>query len=226
MPGFGELVLIVLGGSLAFSPKELPKIGRMMGFQAGRAVGYLQKMRSEVFQLAEKTDMVKVHEEIQETMHQLNAIRAELKDSVNVFGVSAVRGNPPGQSASRRGAGGNASNEAREQDRDHATVVVPDHVIHDGVDSIKNDSDGDEGYTGGKVPGTRASEHSTDDHSFILPVSASAAGLVPKRGDVPTGSEMLFDALQEERVARNAAEFMKQQAGFVPGGKTKHNGDT
>jgi Sec-independent protein translocase protein TatA len=214
MPGVGELVLIVLGGSLAFSPKELPKIGRMLGFQAGRAVGYLQKVRSEVFQLAEKTDMVKVHEEIQETMHQLNAIRAELKESVNVFGVTAVRGNRSGQSmvAGRRTRGLDDTNNETEKQ-------------HDNVNSINYGSD--TGYKEeNNVPGLRniTGESRTGDQSFMLPVSASAVGLVPKRGKVPTGSEVLFDALQEERVARNAAEFMKQQAGFLPqGAQGKHD---
>lgn len=209
-----------------FSPKELPRIGRMLGFHAGRAVGYLQKMRSEVFQLAEKTDMVKVHEEMQETMHQLNAIRAELKDSVNVFGVAAARGNRPGQWSSRRGTEAyEMNNETRRQDRTRnaAEAVVPDHM-----DSINNNSIEDGRYTGEKGPGTSSlgGQYSSDDQSFVVPVSASAAGLVPKRGMVPTGSEILFDALQEERVARNAAEFMRRQAGFVSVEKTRPDGDT
>ena len=209
-------MLIVLGGSLAFSPKELPKIGRMLGFQAGRAVGYLQKVRSEVFQLAEKTDMVKVHEEIQETMHQLNAIRAELKDSVNVFGVTAVRGNRSGQTvvAGRRTGGlTETNNETDRQDR--ATVVARDNV--NSINYVNDDTK----YNIKEKKGPRkpTGEYRAGDLSFMLPVSASAAGLVPKRGKVPTGSEMLFDALQEERVGRHAAEFMKQQAGLEAQGK-------
>jgi len=44
----------------------------------------------------------------------------------------------------------------------------------------------------------------------IIPVSAVAAGLVPDRSAAtPTGSEVLFDALQEERVAEDALLFYR-----------------
>ena len=45
----------------------------------------------------------------------------------------------------------------------------------------------------------------------VLPISAQSAGLVPDRtATAPTGSEILLDALQEEKVARQAQAFFKQ----------------
>jgi len=61
-------------------------------------------------------------------------------------------------------------------------------------------------------PPTANSSRSRPGHS---PGSAAAAGLLPERaGRVPSGAEMMLDALREERVAHQALEFMRQQQGL------------
>jgi hypothetical protein len=61
-------------------------------------------------------------------------------------------------------------------------------------------------------PPTANSSRSLPGH---IPVSAAAAGLLPERaGRVPSGAEMMLDALREERVAHQALEFMRQQQGL------------
>lgn len=57
----------------------------------------------------------------------------------------------------------------------------------------------------------------------VIPVSAVQAGLAPNRtGTTPTGSEVLLDALQEERVAHQARVFFLQQGVQMP---TSGNGE-
>ena len=58
-------------------------------------------------------------------------------------------------------------------------------------------------------------QHPTEQYPFqVLEVSALHAGLVPDRTNtIPTGSEIVADALQEERVARHALHFLEQQVG-------------
>ena len=65
----------------------------------------------------------------------------------------------------------------------------------------------------GSGSGTISADSSTDnDTLYVIPISAVQAGLVPDRiGSIPTGSEILSDALQEERVAHQARAFFKQQ---------------
>lgn len=50
-----------------------------------------------------------------------------------------------------------------------------------------------------------------------MPVSAVMAGRAPNRSStVPTGADIMLDALAEEEVARQAQRFLRQQPGWPP----------
>lgn len=68
----------------------------------------------------------------------------------------------------------------------------------------------------GQEPSARASARPPDDSLEmvggvpVIPVSAAQAGLLPERkGEVVLASELLFDAVQEERVAHQAQAFFQ-----------------
>lgn len=50
----------------------------------------------------------------------------------------------------------------------------------------------------------------------VLPISAESAGLLPKRSDGPTGSDLVLEAVLEAEVAENAKLFVSQPHDQLP----------
>ncbi|KAF4386894.1 hypothetical protein F8388_006849 [Cannabis sativa] len=87
---YGELFLLIgataalvaeLGLCLFFvlRPKDLPIIARTLGRFAGRSIGYVQLVLGQFENVMHQSQARQVHEELQETMSQLEAIRHEIR---------------------------------------------------------------------------------------------------------------------------------------------------
>jgi hypothetical protein len=70
-------------------------------------------------------------------------------------------------------------------------------------------------FLGGAVGGSGREGGLRADGLQPMPVSAVAAGRVPDRSStLPTGADIVMDALAEEDVAQQAALFLRQQPGW------------
>lgn len=68
--------------------------------------------------------------------------------------------------------------------------------------------------TGG---GVNKGQGINEDGLQPMPVSAVTAGRVPNRSSsIPTGADIMLDAIAEEEVAHQALRFLKQQPGWRP----------
>ncbi|EFN51635.1 hypothetical protein CHLNCDRAFT_55034 [Chlorella variabilis] len=85
MFSLGEMVVLAVAAAWVFGPNELPRMARAAGRLTGQATGFLYRTRARFFQFAEETEMTKLHQEVQATMHQLHAIRSELQGGINIF---------------------------------------------------------------------------------------------------------------------------------------------
>ncbi|PSC74359.1 sec-independent translocase [Micractinium conductrix] len=85
MFSIGEIVVLAIASAWVFGPKELPRVAKAAGLLTGRATGFLYRTRAKLFKFAEETEMTKLHEEMQATMYQLNAIRSELQGGISLF---------------------------------------------------------------------------------------------------------------------------------------------
>ena len=198
--GHGGGVCLVVEG-----PKEVPKMGRMLGKYVGMGVGKMQKMRRYVEDYAEKHDVQGVQEELEMTVKQLERIRAEVRSSVDVLGTFAA-------------AGGGKGRKGREGREDGGGGAV-------GVGSNTSSSNTGSSNTGVGSNTSGENVKRREENMMVvvreeegIPVSAKSAGLLPdreKEGGAPTGSELLFDCLKEEEVAKHASMFMKRGHGVV-----------
>ena len=227
-------------------PKEVPKLGRRLGEYAGRTVGKMQRWRREVLDFAEKTDMVKTHEELRHTMRQLERIRAEMRSSVDVFSGRGMEQFSDGRRREEKhhskprydgkGTGVDGRYSQRESDGPQVESMVEgmrgqslivennqgrqtfQHVIEKihGVTSEKKGEKKEQQQrhntdtwreTGhGQHHEGKGSTSSLGIEQW--PISATQAGLIPDRSkEMLSGSLMLMDAVQEERVASMARDF-------------------
>eukprot|EP00891_Asterochloris_glomerata_P009686 jgi/Astpho2/9686/Aster-x0865 len=78
-----ELLVILGVGSLMLGPKDLPKLGRYAGLATGRAAAYATAARNRFTTFAQEAQITKLHSEMQQSMQQLQAIKAELSGNIN-----------------------------------------------------------------------------------------------------------------------------------------------
>jgi hypothetical protein len=131
------------------------------------------RIRSQVIQFGEQSEVKKLQDELRATAEQLDSIRRELGGGFNIF--------QPGPLAKK------ALNMTN-------TLKTPLR-FENKQQEIKEHS---HTHPQPQSPPT------------FLPISASAAGLVPDRTkSAPSGSEILSDALQEEHVAHSATAYFR-----------------
>ena len=180
-------LLALLLGAIVVKPSELPSLGRKAGRIAGKAVRKLQLMRREIGEYVEKNEMASVQQELQQTVAQLEKIRQEVRS------ISSVRSmvfdpSSPLRHADRKHIEENENVMMEVEDR--MTVEPPK------AKCVKAEGSENPGFT-------------------VIPVSAKDVGLVSdvsldSDGEEVTGSQVLVDALQEERVAAHARQFFQQ----------------
>lgn len=56
-----QLILLLGAAAMAFGPKELPKVARVLGLLTGQAAGSIFALRQRMSQLAEHTEIHEVH---------------------------------------------------------------------------------------------------------------------------------------------------------------------
>jgi len=234
-------VLTILRSSYNFpaGPKELPRMGRALGKLTGRATGFIYKARAQLFNFAEKTELTKVQQELQMTMQQLQAIRNELQGGINILDPGPMSrqilgraGGGGGGSAGGRGVGERVGKNSSVENISKSTTLssqqqqsnLPfaasgvaasaaaaprENITATATDSrIGSFQAAAQTQTLLQQPLQQHQHHSVE----VLPISAAAAGLVPDRSQLnPAASEILADALQEEKIAQQALQFFQQQ---------------
>jgi Sec-independent protein translocase protein TatA len=205
---FESAALGLVLAALVVKPSELPPLARRLGRTAGRAVNRLEGMKRELGEYVEKNELRSVQDELEQTMGQLNRIRHEVRS------VSSVRG------MMMDFASGSGRNEG---------AVRDEHRQRDAENRMD-----DLGSPGGRpakgLPGAgmhvnhRGSATPTVPYA-VLPVSARDVQLARHANgknntnecadkkttknacDETTGSGILKASLEEERVAKTAAQF-------------------
>lgn len=74
-------------GALFVKPHELPRLARQAGRIAGRAATKLQRIRRDISDYVDKNEMSSVHEELQDTVAQLDKIRRDVKSVSSLKGM-------------------------------------------------------------------------------------------------------------------------------------------
>lgn len=213
MTVFESAALGLLLAALLAKPSELPPLGRRLGRVAGRAVNRFQSMKRELGEYVEKNELHSVHDELERTLGQLSKIRQDVRSVSSVRGMmtefasgsqrdgraAAELRDEHGRDAKRVGAAGMAGTAGTAGTAPGPTpyTVLPISA-HDvrraraaetadtaGISASLTKNTGDTGDTG-----------DTSDRSIRL------------GGDDITGSGILKATLEEERVAKAAAQFL------------------
>lgn len=202
---FESAVFGLVLAALVVKPSELPPLARRLGRTAGRAVNRFQSMKQELSEYVEKNELRSVHDEFEQTMGQLNKIRQDVRSVSSVRGMMMEFASAPGRDGrdSRNGSGG------RRVD-DQSLSNAPVGRGETGKPKGLHEPDEERGATM-TVPYT------------VLPVSArdvqrarsantikSNDSIAANESDEATGSGLLRAALEEERVAKTAAQFFSR----------------
>jgi Sec-independent protein translocase protein TatA len=227
MPSNCLYYILISLSNFSAGPKELPRMGRALGKLTGRATGFIYRARAQLFDFAEKTELTKVQQELQMTMQQLQAIRNELQGGINILDpgplTRQVLGGHGGSGGSLRSSigglgtsSGNSNNSAnlsvqRQQSNNLPFAASGASTMSRTTAAAAANVSLGSFQAPPSLPSPLLQQPQT--YSFeVLPISAAAAGLVPDRShSIPAASEILADALQEEKVAHQALQFFQQQ---------------
>ena len=207
MTVFESAALGLLLAALLAKPSELPPLGRRLGRVAGRAVNRFQSMKRELGEYVEKNELHSVHDELERTLGQLSKIRHDVRSVSSVRGMmsefasgsqrdgraAAELRDEHGRDAKRVGAAGTAG--TAPGPTPYTVLPISAHDVRRaraaetadtaGISASLTKNTGDTGNTG-----------DTSDRSIRL------------GGDDITGSGILKATLEEERVAKAAAQFL------------------
>jgi Sec-independent protein translocase protein TatA len=198
---FESGMLALFLGALVVKPSELPTLGRRAGRLAGRAVRRFQDMKRELGDYVDKNELRLVQEELEHTMSQLNKIRQDVRSVSSVQGIV--------MDFSKHNTAGSTAGEVK-------TAMIED------TEMKERKADG-----GVKVDGVRAGAGSQLPYD-VLPVSArdvrlaqeevgtstnsSSSSRKPKSEDLEcSGSALLRETIEDERIARAASQFLGRQ---------------
>lgn len=210
MTVFESAALGLLLAALLAKPSELPPLGRRLGRVAGRAVNRFQSMKRELGEYVEKNELHSVHDELERTLGQLSKIRQDVRS------VSSVRGMMT-EFASGSQRDGRAAAELRDEHGRDAKRVGAAGMA--GTAGTAGTAPGPTPYTvlpisAHDVRRARAAETAdTAGISASLTKNTGDTGDTSDRsirlgGDDITGSGILKATLEEERVAKAAAQFL------------------
>lgn len=172
-------------------------------------------MRHEAQNLAEKAEIDKLQSELQATMSQLQAIQAELRGGLNPMTpgrvLHGVLANAAKEKIDSDGAksgidfGEIAQREEKTVDDRHVyRKPTPGLYAQESVRTAARNIIVDSNHE------LVANDEDTTSNVDVIPVSAESAGLVPQRNmKLTRASELIADAMQEERVAKQALEFLR-----------------
>eukprot|EP00210_Caulerpa_lentillifera_P007995 g7634.t1 len=85
--GFDNTGLLIAGvfGALVLKPHQLNSLGRSCGKVLGLMVGYLSNLRDEIENSKHKNEIVKIHNEVQESLATLHSIQYQVKRGTKIM---------------------------------------------------------------------------------------------------------------------------------------------
>ncbi|WOH11461.1 hypothetical protein DCAR_0830948 [Daucus carota subsp. sativus] len=217
---YGQLLLLI-GAVVAFTgPKDFPRVSRLAGRMAGRAIGYVQLARGQFDVIMHQSQAQQVHKELKDTMAQLEAIRHEIRT------VSFMN---PGQLTTRLVDNLDQTTAANVTlftwgglESTESEKVITENVSRTTTPKVATASSSFDIYSKATAYASLAESSAlnsgpgTSDISdksgllAVLPVSAESAGLLPNRKGTVSGSDLVLEAIVEAEVANNAKEFFAQ----------------
>ncbi|KAJ4782573.1 Sec-independent protein translocase protein TatB [Rhynchospora pubera] len=235
---YGELFLILGATAVLIGPKDLPKITKLAGRAAGRAIAYVQVARGHFDTIMQQSQASKVHKELQDTMAQLEAIRHEIR-SISMINPTPLTRRLDQTEPIPQNNGGNADSGVVKSDvgddmtmkitKEMSSVDTVSSSLHRQAMSYAKLAESPSIRSGVTVTSSDSTIKMTDKGDqvgllAVLPVSAETAGLLPKRTSEETmGSDILLDAIVEEEVATNAKQFFSQPENQIPKEPLKTN---
>ncbi|KAJ7292295.1 hypothetical protein O6H91_07G024000 [Diphasiastrum complanatum] len=224
----GEVVL-VLGAAVAFfGPKDIPVIARALGRLSGKAVGHVRAARGQLDDIMQRTQVDQVHKDLQETMSQLEAIRHEIRSGMSILHPGPITREVLNSSTTnlftQQGEKGNDQKSpighvdlfgsVHKSIMEERIALKSNHILETSVNMAKDFKVG--------VPSSVATAPqvmtniSGDKELFILPVSAAMAGLLSSKKGLMTGSNLVLESVEEQKVASQALEFLRQPETLGP----------
>lgn len=210
MTVFESAALGLLLAALLAKPSELPPLGRRLGRVAGRAVNRFQSMKRELGEYVEKNELHSVHDELERTLGQLSKIRQDVRSVSSVRGMmtefasgsqrdgraAAELRDEHGRDAKRVGAAGTAGTAGTADTAGTAPSPTPYTVLPISAHDVRRARAAETADTAGISASSTKNTGDTSDTSIRL------------GGDDITGSGILKATLEEERVAKAAAQFL------------------
>ncbi|KAL4200062.1 hypothetical protein AMTRI_Chr03g147850 [Amborella trichopoda] len=221
---YGEIFLILGATAALIGPKDLPIIARAAGRLAGRAVGHVQSARGHLQDVLQVSQASQVHKELQDTMAQLDAIRYEIR-SLRIINPTPMTRSldhtevtlssvqmEKSSIITEKTQEAHRSPEFSLQNNQEATMSSARLHSQATAYAMLAESPALKKRTL-QVGNGDAKEltENMDGLLSVLPVSAENTGLLPKRADVPRGSDLMLEAIIEAEVARNARQFFGEQ---------------
>mmetsp|Transcript_40019 Transcript_40019/g.95097 ORF Transcript_40019/g.95097 Transcript_40019/m.95097 type:complete len:243 (-) Transcript_40019:152-880(-) len=211
---FGEILVCVGFGAALLGTKDIPYIARKAGFVVGRTAAFLFKTRESAYKYAQEAQLVELHREVTQGVNQLNNIREELQSGVRFLSNPVTFS---GSAARDRSGEAPHARPSREVD---AALEQPGHQPAGQGDpreapaapppEARLPAEGPPAPEGPPSPAGPGS--GSGGGAAVLPVSAVSAGIAPDwSGKFPTGSDILLDAVLEQRVAMRAKAFLDAQ---------------
>lgn len=222
---YGQLLLLI-GAVVAFTgPKDFPRVSRIAGRMAGRAIGYVQLARGQFDVIMHQSQAQQVHKELKDTMAQLEAIRHEIRtvsfmnpgqlttrlvdnlDQTTAANRSAESVKVTEENISRTTTPKDSSLTALSSFHIHSKATASSSFdIHRKATAYASLAE-----SSAFNSGSGTSEISDKAGLLsVLPVSAESAGLLPNRKGNVFGSDLVLEAIVEAEVANNAKEFFAQ----------------
>ncbi|KAK3272931.1 hypothetical protein CYMTET_18804 [Cymbomonas tetramitiformis] len=88
--------LLIVGGAalLLLGPKDVPFFARQAGYFSGRTMQYFFQARARFQKLADEAELTDLHQEVSQSMQQLQHVREELRTGFNPFTVGGYQPGP------------------------------------------------------------------------------------------------------------------------------------
>lgn len=203
---FESAALGLVLAALLVKPSELPPLARRLGRTAGRAVNRFQSMKRELSEYVEKNELRSVHDELEQTIGQLSKIRQDVRSVSSVRGMITEFASGSGRDGrDEREMAGSRDGDDRGSQRVEAAGMTPTSAPYSVLPISARD-----------VQRARASETAGTAETAGTPIkntNHSRDTSIRIGGDGITGSGILRATLEEERVAKAAAQFLTSGTG-------------
>ncbi|MCO5602331.1 hypothetical protein L7F22_056461 [Adiantum nelumboides] len=197
---YGEVFLLMVGTVVLLGPKDVPVIARAAGRLTGRAIGYIQTMRSQADTIMQQSQANNMSLLLScEYLAGLAATKLvhKIENTLDRFAdASGTRSNAQAENSLKSSA------DLQRQATSYARFAGHLHALGTPKDAHVTDEK--------RTPNAKTSKENVKEIP-ILPISAVSMGLFPARsGPITGGSDLMLESLAERKVAQQAAEFLQQ----------------